>query len=172
MNFKKSFVSNRISFSPIQLEDSNGVFDAISHPNFPPQLPLAQYKTKDATDTWCKEGIDFWKQNTRFVWTGRDKTTNKILGQVTLTPNKKGYFLAYWVNPDYWNCGIATEMCSTLIEQLRLCEIDKPIWASVHNWNAQSNAVLSKLGFELDHCNVIEGSSLTRTYVFHLNNNK
>ncbi|WP_175443244.1 GNAT family N-acetyltransferase [Vibrio sonorensis] len=96
---------------------------------------------------WCSDRADDWKRGQGFVWLCRNPD-QQVVGQVSLIPQTEHSAVAYWIDPQLWGKGIATQMCNALINHLIESGFKGKLWAGVHHWNGRSAAVLSKLGFE------------------------
>ena len=147
MKYGTRFECSNFSFSPICVGDAGMLFKVVSSHNFPKLLPLAKIQTLEQAESWCKNRASEWKSEDCFVWSCREISSSQIVGQVTILPKAENLALAYWVDPDVWGQGVATEMCSSLLTHLKIMGYRGKIWAGVHSWNKRSSAVLEKLGF-------------------------
>lgn len=148
MIYAKAFDSKRFCFVPIHQEHANELFEAVSHPLFPKPLVLAQIRTLEQAHHWCKERVSDWQSGKAFVWTCVDKANQSIIGQVTIQKRVNCLALSYWINPEFWGRGYATEMCRDVLVYLSESGYQGIVWAGVHHWNTGSCRVLAKLGFE------------------------
>lgn len=154
MKFASSFESSRFVFGPVGIDDATALFGAVSSKEFPSSLPLAEIKTLAQAKKWCSERVLDWQRGKSFVWTCRRSTDSEIVGQATLSPKEKHLALAYWVDPQYWGQGIATEMCQALLCHIQVSGYRGKVWAGVDTWNTRSESVLKKLSFnEIDSGN-------------------
>ena len=145
----ESFNTPRLRASPILSTDWYGLWEAITSDLFPSELPLASLDSAETVQNWCENHVLNWSLNSCFVWSIRKVKCDNILGQVTLLPSSDQLVLAYWINPNYWGNGYATEICSELISHLVNNGYQGKVWAYVHDWNVRSESVLKKIGFEL-----------------------
>jgi len=146
--FKGSFISQRLSASPIEYEDWPDLFKAVTSQQFPSELGLSCIKTVQQAQSWPCARVADWEENRCFVWSIRWHGTPEVIGQLSLLPRENELALAYWVNPIYWGQGITTEMCLALIQELVDTGFNGTLWAGSHTWNDRSSAVLNRLGFK------------------------
>ncbi|MBL4829048.1 MAG: GNAT family N-acetyltransferase [Aliivibrio sp.] len=147
MKFARKFESSRFAFKPICVDDAVALYDAVNSKEFPSSLPLAKIETLNQAENWCSERALEWIAGKCFVWSCYRSSDLLIVGQVTLLPQENRLALAYWVNPNLWGQGLATEMCQCLLSHIRSSGYRGSIWAGVHSWNTRSASVLQKLGF-------------------------
>lgn len=148
MKFAAKFNHNGLSFFPISPDDAQLLFNAVSSELFPKQLPLGQISDLESAHRWCVDRHLDWQHGTCFVWTCHDQALQAV-GQITLLKKKGEWALAYWVVPERWGNGLATDMGLSLLHHLRCNQFKGKLWAGVHQWNKTSTKVLKKLGFEL-----------------------
>jgi RimJ/RimL family protein N-acetyltransferase len=148
LKFRTQFEYNNYSFSPIWIGDAPMLLKAVSNCSFPKSLPLAQLKTLDQAESWCKSRASEWESGENFTWSCRQAFSSQLIGQVTLLPKDDRLALAYWVDPNLWGQGIATGMISALLTHITARGYRGRVWAGVHSWNKRSSCVLEKLGFK------------------------
>ena len=160
MSFSIKFECSKFVFTPISIDDSQALFEAVTSSDFPSDLPLGKLNTIADAINWCADRVAEWERNTCFVWTCHSLVGSDVIGQVTLLPQQNRLALAYWVHPKYWGHGNATQMCQSLLSHINSYGYQGDIWAGVHSWNTKSESVLFKLGFkqvsELNENNVKE----------------
>lgn len=149
MIFAKRFNCLKFVFSPICNDDAIALFDAVRSKEFPSSLSLSKIKTLNEAENWCSQRALDWEVGKCFVWTCRRSTDSLIMGQVSLFPQKNYLILAYWVKPEFWGQGLATQMCESLLVHIKSFDYQGSVCARVHSWNARSLSVLQKLGFKL-----------------------
>jgi len=71
----------------------------------------------------------------------------RLIGSIGLRREEGAHELGYWLTPDAWGHGYATEAARIVIEQARHALGVKRIEAHHHLDNAASRKVLTKLGF-------------------------
>lgn len=99
-------------------------------------------------DEW-KETIEIYDGCYYFV--AISKESNHYIGTCSLVPNQDltVWDLGYTVHKDYWKQGYATEIIKTLIDVCAEMGAKK-MTAAVAKENMGSNAVLKKLGFNVE----------------------
>ncbi|CAM3663663.1 Acetyltransferase (GNAT) family protein [Vibrio aerogenes CECT 7868] len=147
MKFARKFKCPKLVFSPVCIDDAMVLFDAVRSEKFPSSLPLAKIETLKQAESWCSERALDWDAGKCFVWTCHRSSDSVIIGQVTLFPQENRLALAYWVNPELWGQGLATQMCESLLSHIQREGYRGNVWAGVHTWNTRSASVLKKLGF-------------------------
>lgn len=102
----------------------------------------------DLYNEW-KETIETYDGCYYFV--AISKESSQYIGTCSLVPNQDltVWDLGYTVHKDHWNQGFATEIIKTLIEVCAKMG-GKKVTASVAKENRGSNAVLKKLGFNVE----------------------
>jgi ribosomal-protein-alanine N-acetyltransferase len=131
-----------------QLDDAAPIFAVVSSAQFPEQLPLKEIDAESGIEGWLKRLQAGWTAGAVFSWILEDRETGQMLGQVTLSrvEGDKRWALAFWIHPDHWGEGYATEGVERLLafgfEQLEAGEI----WAGAGDWNKASCRVLEKIG--------------------------
>jgi uncharacterized protein YhfF len=130
------------------LADARPMFAALRSPAFPQDVPLAQIKSLMGVEARIKRGHSAWAAGGSYMWSVENRADGKLLGQVTLGRRAKpdNWALAYWVDPERWGQGYATEAARPVIdfgfERLGAALI----WAGAAVWNGPSLRVLEKLG--------------------------
>jgi len=148
LGFAREFESSTFIFSPICIDDAVALFGAVCSKEFPSSLPLAKIETLDQAKSWCLDKILDWETGKCYVWTCCLSSDSVVVGQVTLLPRENCLALAYWVRPEFWGQGVATQMCKSLLFHIYSAGYRGRIWAGVNSWNTRSSAVLEKLGFK------------------------
>lgn len=77
-----------------------------------------------------------------------------LVGMVGYSPASGGHddshIFGYWLTPDAWGQGIATEAAGAVLDHLLAVEPVRRVEARVYAWNPPSAKVLEKLGFTLE----------------------
>jgi RimJ/RimL family protein N-acetyltransferase len=58
--------------------------------------------------------------------------------------------IGYWLHPDAWGHGLATEAATAYLDHIVQTQRPRRFEAGVYGWNPASGRVLEKLGFELE----------------------
>lgn len=148
LKFARTFECSSFVFTPIEIADAVCLLTATNSDLFPESLPLSNIKTLIQAENWCSNRMSEWSMGKCYVWSCRRLHNSQVIGQVTLLPQENRLALPYWVNPELWGQGLATQMCKALLSHVRSSGYQGSIWAGVHSWNSSSSSVLKKLGFE------------------------
>ena len=132
------------------LADAPSIFAALQSPLFPSQVPLGQVESLEEVETWISRSQSDWAAGLAVSWTIECRADDALLGQVTLSRKAESdvWALAYWVHPECWGQGYATEAARRVMafafDRLGVAVI----WAGAAAWNQASVRVLEKLGME------------------------
>lgn len=148
LRLARKFECSKFIFTPICIDDTQILFDALSSKAFPSSLPLAKIESLTQAECWCADRVLDWEQGKCYVWSCRRSLDSKMIGQVTLLPQQHHLALAYWIHPCLWGQGFATQMCQSLLSHIHSAGYRGSVWAGVHLWNMRSVSVLQKLGFK------------------------
>ena len=162
MEFATEFKSKRLVAFPVQANDWSTLLEATTSSFFPKDLPLARITSKVQAQNWITSRINDWNNGFGYVWSIRQQCNLRMIGQISLFPRKSGFALAYWVSPEVWGKGFATEICRALIQHLKEVGYQGLIWAGAHDWNKASSSVLLKAGFNFttkSECKFINGET-------------
>jgi ribosomal-protein-alanine N-acetyltransferase len=148
-------------------DDQQFIFEGLSHPGVIPFYGV-RYDTFDDT----KKQMDWYekisKEGTGAAWKIIDKTSGEKAGVVAyyfFKPEHKKCEVGFWILPQYWNKGIATEALKAVVEY---CQNEKGMHrleALVEEGNLASNRVLEKLGFVYEgtmrECEIKDGKYIS-----------
>ena len=115
---------------------------------FPKDLPLGLITSPDEVHGWIDRCQTGWADEDMVSWVVDLKHDHTLLGQVTLAQLSKSdtWSLAYWIHPNHWGQGYATEAAKKVLEfgteKLKATKF----WAGTAEWNTSSVRVLEKLG--------------------------
>ena len=100
------------------LADAPRIFSALRSPSFPRHVPLGQVKSLAEVEAWIKRGHTAWAGESSFTWSVENRNDQALLGQVTLTRKAETdvWALAYWIHPEYWGRGYATQAARRVLE--------------------------------------------------------
>jgi RimJ/RimL family protein N-acetyltransferase len=132
-----------------RLADAPWILQVVTDARFPRQLPLAQLTTRDAIEGAIRRRHQRWQAAITFGWCVEIRSTGHLVGMVSIgrTQQPQTWSLAYWIHPDGWRRGYATEVAT---EALRVAFEDlgaEVVEAGAATWNVPSQGVLEKLGF-------------------------
>jgi RimJ/RimL family protein N-acetyltransferase len=118
-----------------ELADATEISAVVESPRFPERLPLKEMNTVSAIEQWLKGLQEGWGKGQAFSWVVEGRDSGKTLGQVTLSKAKGDnlWALAFWVRPEDWGKGYATEAVERLLA-FGFEELGAPrIWAGAGN---------------------------------------
>jgi uncharacterized protein YhfF len=130
------------------LADAPPMVAALRSPAFPQDVPLAQIKSLAGVEDRITRCQSAWAAGRAYIWSIEGREEGALLGQVTLArrPQPDAWSLAYWIHPQRWGQGYATEAARPAVdfgfERLGAALI----WAGAAPWNRASLRVLEKLG--------------------------
>ncbi|SGZ03950.1 GCN5-related N-acetyltransferase [Moritella viscosa] len=147
MKLPINFETERLIIRKVEVRDWSALLDTFNSNEFPARLPLSRLNTESKVRSWIDDRSKDWDMDAGFVWSMEFKPTGIVIGQISLFPRESAYALAYWVNPESWSNGFATEACVTLIDQVKQSGYNNRLWAGTAEWNEASSLVLKKLNF-------------------------
>jgi RimJ/RimL family protein N-acetyltransferase len=107
--------------------------------------------SREEISSWTEKTLDLWRSGVQYTFSIRSKITNDFIGRIVIRPKKPEdqiWYLGYWIHPQRWNQGYATEAAFTMLKfgfsQLGA----KRIESSHALWNKASAAVIRKLGMQ------------------------
>ena len=131
-----------------RLDDATQISLVLKSPQFPEQLPLKEMSTEGEIRDWIRRLQEGWETGQVFSWIAEGCISGNILGQMTLSKIEGDnlWALAFWIHPDHWSRGYATEGVEKLLAFGFEVAGAKKIWASAGKWNKASCRVLEKIG--------------------------
>jgi len=131
-------------------KDSDRLLSAFVSLDFPKYVPLVRIKNSEHVIEWIENSQKRWNKGQGYTWTAERKSDHLVVGQVSLVQLVKGstWSLAFWIHPDCWGQGYATEIAGCAVEcAFRELSAAK-VWAGAAIWNKGSVRVLEKLGMK------------------------
>lgn len=149
ISIDRVLLTERCALRYPQLADAPFILQVVSDARFPRQLPLAQLTTRDKIERAIRRRHHRWQAATTFGWCVETRTRGALVGMVSIgrAAQPQTWTLAYWIHPDGWRQGYATEVAT---EALRVAFEDlgaEVVEAGAATWNVPSQGVLEKLGF-------------------------
>jgi len=144
-----TLTTERFLLQQVLPEDQQFIFEGLSHPQIIPFFGV-RYDSFEATKKQMDWYEKSYKDGTGGPWKIIDKITGEKKGVVAwyfFKPDHKKAEVGFWVFPQFWNQGIASEVLRPVIEY---CQKEKDIHrleAFVEEGNHASCRVLEKLGF-------------------------
>ena len=128
--------------------DAPAMLAVFTSAEFPKDLPLGLITSPDQVHGWIDRCQAGWAAGGMYSWVVDLKRDHTLVGQVTLAQlDEPGtWSLAYWIHPNHWGQGYATEAAKKVLEfgteKLKATKF----WAGTAEWNTSSVRVLEKLG--------------------------
>ena len=143
-------VTRRLLLRYPELTDAPQICAVVKSPRFPDKLPLKEINTTEEIKDWLKGLQEGWGSARVFSWIVEDRELGQTVGQITLSKlhGDDLWALAFWIHPDYWGKGYATEGAERLLAFGFEVLGAKKIWAGAGEWNRASCRVLEKIGME------------------------
>ena len=131
-----------------RLDDAAQIFSVVRLPQFPEQLPLKEMNSENEIKKWLKRLQKGWATGQVFSWIVEDLVSGKLIGQMTLskTGGDNRWAMAFWIHPDHWGKGFATEGAERLLAFGFEVVGAEQIWAGAGDWNKGSYRVMEKIG--------------------------
>lgn len=130
--------------------DRARLLSAFVSEDFPKYVPLGQIENIEQVIDWIESSHKRWNSAQGYTWTAESISDCLVVGQVSLVQLGKGsiWSLAFWIHPDCWGQGYATEIAHCAVEcAFRELSATK-VWAAAAIWNKASLRVLEKLGMK------------------------
>jgi ribosomal-protein-alanine N-acetyltransferase len=130
--------------------DSARLLSTFVSEEFPKYVPLGQIENIEQVIDWIESSHKRWNRGQGYTWTAERISDCLVVGQVSLVQLGKGrtWSLAFWIHPDCWGQGYATEIARCAVEcAFRELSATK-VWAAAAIWNKGSLRVLEKLGMK------------------------
>ena len=138
--------TQRLTLRPGWPEDAPALTQAIAHESVVTKLSRAPwpYALGDAEAFLAQPRTS---TDARFVILCHNADYPQIVGGIGLTPDAEGHEFGYWLTPDAWGRGYATEAGHAVIDMARHALGIRHIHAGHFLDNPASGRVLTKLGF-------------------------
>jgi ribosomal-protein-alanine N-acetyltransferase len=158
-----TLMSARLALRPARSADLPFLTEALSHPDFPAALPLADFYRAGKLASWLDQAC---KKNTTphsAVW-AIDLPSGAIsVGQVALIAREQDHALSFWLSPHHWGGGLAREAVAKVLNYALSGGKVSRIWAATALWNERSAALMLASGFSeaaiLDHGYTANGTA-------------
>lgn len=138
--------TKRLTWRPWWPEDAGKLTEAIAHEAVARKLARMPWPYA-RTDAEAFLSLPCGPAEPRFVILAHEHVHPHLVGSIGLSREGNVHELGYWLTPDAWGRGYATEAAKIVIDQARHALGLKRIEASHHLDNPASRNVLTKLGF-------------------------
>jgi len=140
-----------LTLRPIELSDVEAMFGFLSQPRVIEHTSWNITSTEDLRALVEIYNSDDLNSAIQFAIT--QKSTNTLIGIIgfhTVSMINRTAEIAYTLHPDYWNRGIATTLCRSLVDWALTSGRFVRVQATALDTNHASARVLQKAGFELE----------------------
>jgi ribosomal-protein-alanine N-acetyltransferase len=141
--------TERLQLRGVSHSDIDLVWSASRTPGFNDGMVWDPPKSKEELVPIIKKNLVAWEQGESFTFTIELSEANIPIGRVAIRrEDDQGVWdIGFWIHPDYWNNGYATEAARVVI-QFGFVELAASIITTAHAiFNTQSKRVIEKLGF-------------------------
>ena len=139
---KQQLISDRLVLKSIEEKDKKGFMKIVKNEQVKKTYMLPDFSSEEEEEKFFKRLHDFSLDNNRFVYGIYSK--NKIIGFLNeVSKNNSEIEIGYFIAPNEWNNGFATEALKTAIEELFRIGFDSVIAAHFEN-NLASGRVMQK----------------------------
>ena len=135
--------TRRLTLRPGWPEDAAALAHAIAHEAVVTRLarvPWPYGEAEAAAYLAAAEGM-------RFMICAHEPAAPRLIGSIALAPQADSHELGYWLTPDAWGRGYATEAAHAVVEIARHALPIRRLTAACAPDNPSSARVLHKLGF-------------------------
>ena len=165
--------TERFLLRQILPEDQQFIFEGLSHRDVIPFYGI-RFDSFEATKKQMEWYEKSYNDGTGGPWKIVDRTTGEKIGVVAYyyhKPEHKKAEVGFWLFPQYWNKGIATEVLRAVIEYCLQQKDIHRLEAFVEEGNVASSKVLEKVGFfcegTMRECEIKNGKFIS-LHVFSL----
>ena len=151
--------------------DAAWIAAAVGDSRYPHDDSWSDIETEDAARSRLETQSARWESGAALHLSIECPPISAGVGQISLSrePEPDTWLLGYWIVPDKWGQGFATE-CASAVLALAMNELGaRSVWAGTAPSNQASRRVLSKLGFEFRNenpCGYTVGALVVPTYEY------
>ena len=140
--------TDRLVLKKLSQQDAADIVEAVSDPRvYTMIVSVPANQSLKATQSWIQATQDNWKAGSEFVYKIIfDEQFQGVVG-LRQIEGSEDYNLGYWLSPQAWGKGYATECSRTLLEHFDAMQSGKKIVSGYFLDNLASGRVVSKLGF-------------------------
>lgn len=143
--------TKRLRLRVVSLSDIELVWAASRVEGFNDGMVWDPPNSRDELVTTTQKNLASWKDGTAYAFTVDLSETMTPIGRVGIRQDDgpSAWNIGFWIHPDYWGHGFATEAAQSVIE-FGFSELEAEKITTAHaTWNRQSQRVIEKLGFGL-----------------------
>jgi RimJ/RimL family protein N-acetyltransferase len=130
--------------------DYDALVAGIAAPEFPPELPLANFYQQGKLKSWFDSMLAMSLDGKACLFSIDLRTGERCVGQISLLQRDESasWNLAFWLHPSHWDRGLALETAAATIRYAFAFMGIQEIWAGAARWNQRSIRTLLKLGLQ------------------------
>ena len=143
--------TKRLRLRVVSLSDIELVWAASRVEGFNDGMVWDPPNSRDELVTTTQNNLKSWEDGTAYAFTVDLSETMTPIGRVGIRQDDgpSTWDIGFWIHPDYWGNGFATEAAQSVIE-FGFSELEAEKITTAHaTWNTQSQRVIEKLGFGL-----------------------
>jgi RimJ/RimL family protein N-acetyltransferase len=149
ISLSTALTTERLRLRAVSYDDIPFVFDASQFPGFCDGMRWEPPSSADELKAVTAKNIESWISGTQYTFTIESIDTGALLGRVALRFLQKGlWYVGFWVHPDHWNAGIATEAAKALVAFAFNALQASAVLSSHATWNVASQRVIEKIGMQ------------------------
>ena len=138
--------TKRLTLRPGWPEDATALTAAIAHESVAMKLSRLPWPyTEDHADHWLR--MPTTPGDVNLIILSHEHRSPQIVGGIGLTRDQDAHELGYWLTPNAWGRGLATEAGRAVVEMARHALPIRRLVSAYHIDNPASGNVLRKLGF-------------------------
>ncbi len=144
--------TERFLLQQIVAEDQQFIFEGLSHPDVIPFYGV-RYNSFEATKAQIEWYDNMLAERTGISWKIVDKVASENIGVISVYYYKPGHNKAeigFWLLPEYWGKGIASETLQTVINYWKVEKGLHRLEGFVEEGNTASSMLLEKAGFQYE----------------------
>jgi len=144
--------TERLLLQQVLPEDQQFIFEGLSHPEVIPFYGV-RYNSFEATKAQMDWYEQIYKEGTGISWKMVEKQTGKNIGDISVylyKPEHKKAEIGFWLLPDFWNKGFATEAMTAVLHYWKEEKALHRMEAFVEEGNTASSKLLEKAGFQYE----------------------
>lgn len=142
--------TERLILRTTNYEDVEALQKCLSKPDISSAIYfMPQPYTENDAKGWVEKSLVGEQENTEWLFSALLKDTGTYIGSINLhkRDNEKSE-IGYWLDPEYWGKGYASEMLSVVLEHAVNISNTRKVFATAALNNDSSTQLLQKYGFK------------------------
>ena len=140
--------TDRCLLRPTTTRDYDALVAGIGAPEFPRELPLADWYRQGKLKSWLDSILAMSANGRACLFSIDLRTGERCVGQVSLAQRDQSasWNLAFWLHPSHWGRGLALETGAATVRYAFTVMSVQEVWAGAALWNRRSMKTLLQLG--------------------------